>query len=408
MQQDEISGRMIPKNEGANIKGDLFVHEETTKAYVKLGQLLKNTEYIIYTDSDNNIKENEVKGLFGKKFRFVGRDEQNNELQKLDKKSKIFCLNDPEKLQLHPDIHTTYIWYGGNKYPTDIVGNPISFDKLAGENDNSLKRLGVLKRDDDSLGKAFISGLPERKRNFSAYSTMSRSLDLFFSGYLNVIQQSNSDFKNNTYILYSGGDDLVIIGGWHQIIRIAEKIHDDFKRYTCNNPKLSLSGGISVVPAKFPILKAIQEAENGETLAKNHTVDKQKKNAISILGMPLRWDTEYLVVKELKDDITFYLSNNKLPKSFISRIRNYCETSQINEKGEMRNIQALWMSAYELQRLKSRLSKFDEDAKSFLEQVKQDIYTNKYKNQKIKTNYHYLQLIDIACRLAELEIRTKN
>jgi CRISPR-associated protein Csm1 len=408
MQQDEISGKMILENEGAYIRGDLFVHEETTKTYVKLGQLLKNTKYIIYTDANNSINENEVKGLFGKKFRFIGRDEQKNELHKLDKKSKIFCLNEPKKLQLHPDLRTKYMWYGGNKYPTDIEGNPISFDKLANEDDSNLKRLGVLKMDVDSLGKAFISGLPERKRNFSAYSTMSRSLDLFFSGYLNVIQQNNSGFNDNTYILYSGGDDLVIIGGWYYITRIAEKINDDFKRYTCNNPKLSLSGGISVVPAKFPILKAIQEAENGETLAKNHTVDKQKKNAISILGMPLKWDSEYLIVKSLKDEISYFLTNGKLPKSFISRIRNYCEISKINKHGEMENIQALWMSAYELQRLKSRLSKFDEDAKNFLEQVKQDIYTNKFKNQKINTNYHYLQLIDIACRLAELETRTKN
>ncbi|PSR05960.1 MAG: type III-A CRISPR-associated protein Cas10/Csm1 [Bacteroidetes bacterium SW_10_40_5] len=143
-----------------------------------------------------------------------------------------------------------FTFYGGNQFPSDN-GEPKTFDQLAGrkkdsetEQDESLARLGVLRMDVDSLGQLFIDGFHESRRTFSRYSTLSRNLDYFFKGYINTIWETY--FRDDTFIIYSGGDDLFIVGKWDQMIVMAKQIYRDFRKWTCWNENLTLSGGLWV------------------------------------------------------------------------------------------------------------------------------------------------------------------
>lgn len=302
-------------------------------------------------------------------------------------------------------------FYGGNDYP--VLKNeegeevPKTFDMLAGDNTISLKRLGILRMDVDNLGQAFISGFQDNKKTFSRYSTLSRSLDYFFKGYLNTIWKQDK-YKENTFIIYSGGDDLFIVGKWILLAEMAKEIQSDFKKWTCKNPHLSLSGGIAAVTPKFPIMKGAILSGNAESAAKDHCIktnvrDTNKKNAITILNMPLNWDSEYPIVKNYKNKLSLLLENDELPAGFVQKILGFYD-GYIEQRKKQQNPRWRWMIAYDFARTRARLK--SETAKQFLDEIKQNIFTNSYNNEKIISNYEFLELFALAARWAELEKRS--
>ena len=106
-------------------------------------------------------------------------------------------------------------FYGGNTF------NGNTFEEMC---DNpKLRKLGILRMDVDNLGSIFQSGLSKEKSSLARYASLSRSFDYFFSGYINniVMQEENVD---KSFIVYSGGDDLFIVGEWNTTIRIAKTI----------------------------------------------------------------------------------------------------------------------------------------------------------------------------------------
>ena len=164
----------------------------------------------------------------------------------------------------------------GKYTPTDQNG-VIEFEDLANEPGKGYPMLQILRMDVDSLGKIFAFGIIDRKeeekkegpRSIARVSNLSREMNLFFCGYINEIAK-----KKKIYITYSGGDDLFVVGQWHNVIEFAQKVHDDFTRFTCNNPNLSISGGAVLVHPNFPIRRSAKLAENEENKAKN----KSKNN----------------------------------------------------------------------------------------------------------------------------------
>ena len=96
--------------------------------------------------------------------------------------------------------------------------------------------LGLLKGDVDFLGQIFSRGLGENL-SVSRYATLSRMLDLFFSGYLNTLTKEE---YRNTYTVYAGGDDFFLISDWQNALHLAERLERDFRAYTCSNPNITL------------------------------------------------------------------------------------------------------------------------------------------------------------------------
>ena len=228
-----------------------------------------------------------------------------------------------------------------NHVLTDEDGSVVSFEDLARRsrwtNTEDSKEygsdfLGVLKADVDNLGLVFSKGFdtPERPRaaekhknkegelpkgtdarSVSRFLTLSRMLELFFSGWIGSIMEKDAaeiqqlildcqpdvdinlfqqyldsnviDFKN-IYTVYSGGDDLVLIGPWETMIIFAILLNAKFREYTCQNKSFTLSAGLTFVKSKFPIATAIREAE--ALLEKSKSKDK---NRITMFGTTVEW-----------------------------------------------------------------------------------------------------------------------
>ncbi|MCC8186830.1 MAG: hypothetical protein LIP08_04790 [Bacteroides sp.] len=288
-------------------------------------------------------------------------------------------------------------FYGGNEF------NDRTFDEMC--QDPGFSRMGVLRMDVDNLGQIFQSGIAPERATLSRYAALSRSFDYFFSGYLNTIRREVSADKS--FIIYSGGDDLFIIGRWDIILRMANRIQEDFRKFTCYNPAFSLSGGIAIVPAKYPVMKGAEESGKEEKRAKTHQCGGKGKNAISFMNMPLNWEKEFPVVERLKDEIAERIEENALPKSFIAKILSHAASAEIRDH-RIGAVKTYWMMAYDLGRMAGRIK--GERAKRLIGNCKAEVAGNKnvLNGNAIASHYHPLELWAFACRWAELQLRTKD
>lgn len=404
---DAITGQ--PLTQGKRMLGDEYINESTFEQ-IELGKELKSVDYWVSTTEEINYWKKRAynPGNLGIYHYFITKDI----IQKYKERLKgsvdrrvANTINDTDFLKSNIqglDNIYGYKYYGGNDFPSEEDGKPITFDKLA-ETDIGISRLGVLRMDVDNLGQTFINGMREDKRTFSRYSTLSRNLDWFFKGYLNTLWQSKEEYMAQTQIIYSGGDDLFIVGQWITLVNFAIEINDKFREWTCYNPKLTLSGGIALIGGSSPILKGAIEAEKAEAFAKDYQRGESSKNAFSIFDFALSWDSDLGKVIEWKDKIQDLLKNG-LPKSFISKIMVH-HSSVSTFHPEISPKRVFWMAAYDLEKLKSRIK--DPEIKAFIEDCKIAIYTNSFRGFDCSknSNYHFLQLIYLAARWADFEQR---
>lgn len=336
---------------------------------------------------------------------------------------------------LHKGINNIYgfAWYGGNDYPENQFGNPKVFEELAGvildkhnyrddakrASGPELTRLGVLRMDVDNLGAIFRRGLHPARRSFSRYSTLSRSMDWFFKGYLNTIWRDNADYEQYTQIIYSGGDDLFIVGKWDVLIKMAADIQAAFKKWVCENPELTLSGGMASIGPRFPILKSAAYSEMMEKAAKKHVYGAQEKNAFAFisytpqhdteaLNIALNWETEYPYLNRLKDQIKTLIQGD-LSEGFSSAIYNLMQQAKMKKNKDglfyPNEHRVSWLAAYQFKRNSDGKS---EAVKEFFREWAKAIMTGKPPGEDApkETQYHALQYLALAGRWAALEERS--
>lgn len=165
------------------------------------------------------------------------------------------------------------------------LGSTASFKGLA-LSSRGADRIGILRMDVDNLGKIFTFGLEERHRTFSRLTSLSRQLTLFFKYYINQIckyrlnglppldlseKKPQENRGRNVSLVYSGGDDLFLIGAWDEAVEIAFDIQESFKKFTGKN--LSLSGGLVVQDEHFPLYQMARLAGEAEDMAKDNKRD---------------------------------------------------------------------------------------------------------------------------------------
>ncbi|MBC7189560.1 hypothetical protein H5U35_05020, partial [Candidatus Aerophobetes bacterium] len=181
------------------------------------------------------------------------------------------------------------------KEDNKIFHSTASFDKLASVA-RGADRIGVLRMDVDRLGKIFTAGLEPQKRSFSRLASLSRFLNLFFKYYLNLIcagktgklfecldlsEKNPAKNGRNVSIVYSGGDDLFLVGAWDEAVEIAFDIQRAFYLYTCNNPDITLSAGVFVQHENFPLHFLADLSGRAENLAK-----EEGRNRIALFYNP--------------------------------------------------------------------------------------------------------------------------
>jgi len=172
---------------------------------------------------------------------------------------------------------------------TGSYTNGETFEELA-EESTGIKRIGVLRADVDNLGQAFVSGFEDPKNNnryvtLSRTAALSRQLSLFFKYHINQILEESEEVLpgdkpqngRRATIVYSGGDDLFIVGAWSDVVELALDLKHAFAKYT--ESTLTISAGIGLYQDSYPISVIAEEV--------GAMVDRSKdlpgKNAITIL-----------------------------------------------------------------------------------------------------------------------------
>ncbi|MFW5721488.1 MAG: type III-A CRISPR-associated protein Cas10/Csm1, partial [Bacteroidota bacterium] len=421
--RDAITGEEISKDEESNtIDGDNSLHVKTsTYEQIQLGKDLKKAVYWLITrEPIHELRGYNPSDLGVYHYLLKGNDLSHINFKNLEEyhSNQVLLINELDFDKKIPDLKNA-VWgftlYGGNNYPVfnedyqekdgtvHKAGDSKSYEFFGGE--GSFRRIGMLRMDIDNLGQIFIKGFNDEKRTYSRYSALSRNLDYFFKGYLNSLW-TKEDYRECSSLVYAGGDDLFIVGKWDNMIRMAEEIKNDFKEWTCNNPELSLSGGIAVVPVKFPVMKGAGEAGVAENAAKDHKVrpvnqNPIEKNAFTLMNHPLNWDIEYRIVKNYKERIKNNVNKQGgLPNGFFERVSSYFENARIKNH-RITNLQVLWLMAYDFGRMAKNLK--DKDAKQLLKDCQKGVYTNSIDGEKNATSYHFLELLNISARWAELE-----
>ena len=429
--RDSITGEEIAPGKEVAISDDESESSEKryiskyTQQQIKLGQKLREVDYWIVSRMELT--------YFGETaFEPIGMGTYNYFVTKSDLQKKeielrasadrvrVLAINQPDFLEpVQKGIDNVYGFhlYGGNDFPVSKYRVPKTFEELAGvEFEDSeqevvsskpgLVRLGVLRMDVDNLGSIFKQGLAEDKRSFSRYATLSRSLDYFFKGYLNTIWKDKL-FRDHSQIIYAGGDDVFIVGKWDVLMAFARKVQEDFADWTCHNVDLTISGGIVMVPPKFPLLKAALLCEEEESRAKNHIFKERSKNAFSVFGFAFNWGFEYAFLVNLKEEICRYMEQGKLSRGFASEMYTMMESASFffdNEKMayRIRNVQVIWMLAYQFKR--ACIGK-DEEVSDFFYLWITKILTGRIEDLR-ESKYHPLQFLAIAARWAQIQTRS--
>lgn len=208
-----------------------------------------------------------------------------------------FCTDSiSEYIDKHDDIVRIYSKNKsctGYKYARNIFVGDYVYDKdvqKLADSGEGISRLAVCRADVDNLGKAFISDferseadtLKEKYRyvTISRTAAFSRQMSMFFRYFINLILEKNN-YKLN--IVYSGGDDIFLIGNWYDVINASIAIRDKFKEY-CSDA-LTISAGIGIFDAKYPISAAAEYTAALEDKAKEY-VDSAgcEKNAVNLFA----------------------------------------------------------------------------------------------------------------------------
>ncbi len=406
--RDAITGEEILSVERTyNIDG-IGKLKEITYKQIELGKCLRNVQLMAVCTCPIPEWEKEVwiepAGL-GLYYYFLRENalSESNHLSKLSDNLTLITLNGQDNACHFVSEHASNNIYALEFYSGNQFNNQ-TFDELCEKNSpDAFERLGVLRMDVDNLGSLFQKGIPKEQAVLARYATFSRSLDYYFLGYLNVIQQEIA--ADNSFIIYSGGDDVFIVGDWETTINLAERIRNDFRNYTCNNPAFSISGGIAIIPPKYPIMKGAAESAAEEDNAKSHQCQAEEKNSLSFMHTALNWDKEYPPVKALKNKIVELSQYEQLPKSFISKIVSHWINAKI-ENHNITEMRTYWMLTYDLSRMVERQGT---SAQLLIENCKSEICSNnksRLNGEPIQTCYHPLELWALAARWAELTIRT--
>jgi CRISPR-associated protein Csm1 len=182
--------------------------------------------------------------------------------------------------------------YVSNYIPQED-GVPVHFEGLAGMSVGK-KMLGIFKADVDRLGLLLSYGLRSDQGDFSfaEYLKASRQLEEFFGERLTV---HLSDKFPHLYTVFSGGDDMFLIGPWSELPDLAVWMRREFEQFVEGNPEVTLSASLLFVPPRAPIATFAREADRRLEQAKEQANpfrpagDQGGRNQVAICGITVEW-----------------------------------------------------------------------------------------------------------------------
>lgn len=299
-------GEILPKTISMILcsgPGDISISDEFDKEVIEYANFGK--VYLIYTKKRNTVSRRpEIK--------------VNGTLSNIE----YLLLNETEKFINAAQFENSEVSFGFKfleKVAPTKNGKVLEFEEIAEKSEGD-KKLGVLKMDIDHLGLILqigFSAKPESDRTISRIATMSRMFDLFFSGYINKI----CDKFNKIYIIYSGGDDLLLLGPWSEMPHLSQKINEEFKEYVCKNPDITLSSGLFFCKPKFPVKRFAPLV--GEELDR---AKDEGRNRVNIFGEIVKWSGSYdraipfIELLKFGEELYKGIMERKIPTGFLHQL----------------------------------------------------------------------------------------
>ncbi|MCT4597000.1 MAG: type III-A CRISPR-associated protein Cas10/Csm1 [Vallitalea sp.] len=390
---------------------------------------ITKSNYIVYEYSDKENKEgssglNTIFNEFNTNLIFMTdinnyKKNHNSIIYKIND----FDISDRDNKLINADKFTFRTY----KLPTKSITNEntASFDDLAKLGYKSVKgsdvligddKLAYVKIDVDNLGQLFRDGFKKVKvddkeienKTISRVTTLSRMINIFFECYIQYlvdkeyeVEEDNKKYKkklykNKIYILYSGGDDTLLIGSWNIVLDFISLVNDEFRKYTCNNTDITISGAVKIYNPKYPIARVMPALNDEMDFIKNYIRDdevKPTKNKICIMGQPLTWD-ELKVIIDLKKYLVKSINYSNLSRNNLQKL--FLVNDEIT-KGTKK----IWKLYYYLRNVNQECS--DKVIKIY-EKI---LFNKKYNlidgNELI--NIYNKQVLNIAVKMAEIETR---
>ncbi len=334
-----------------------------------------------------------AKGLPIPRNKYIVADEKQSlvERMKTDDYVRAYCKN-----KMYTGNHIACkLWVGDYK-------NGDTFEELANAA-NGIAKLGVLRVDIDNLGQTFVSGFEsaENKDKYvtiSRTATFSRKLSIFFKYHINEILTNgkyctitNKEGERNIAIVYSGGDDVFVVGAWDDVIEFAIDLNDALNAYA--QETLTISAGIGIYPQKYPISVMAEQTGELEELSKQYP----NKNAVTLFeeGNTYHWDTfindvledKYVKIRDFFESIENKNNHAARGKAFLYRLLEL-----MRNREEKINIARF---AYVLARLEpdEEDKQANENYKRFAEKIYSWIKDEKQCRQAITAIYIYIYSI---------------
>jgi len=187
---------------------------------------------------------------------------------------------------------------------------PLTFSELAHLSQGA-PYLGALMLDADRMGEAFARGFAHLKEPMSPgrIATLSRAIETFFTLEVGGLIQNAADYSEHLgfsaleaetkarryrliYTVYSGGDDLFLIGPWDVLLDFALDLNALYQRYTAH-PGLSLSGGFVLLRPTTPvpmIYEAVRQAEEqAKARGKAPESPSRGQGHLALFGQAVPW-----------------------------------------------------------------------------------------------------------------------
>jgi CRISPR-associated protein Csm1 len=232
------------------------------------------------------------------------------------------------------------------------------FDDIAKKATGGNKKLAMFKADIDNLGLIFA--LPwgdgtEGKVSFSRYAQLSRQIHYFFTAFISWYIKDQEDYKDKIYTVFSGGDDLCVLGPWDEVMRFAsdfQKKLSEFtggkskepSEFTRGNPSVTLSGGIALAAPHLPVRAIAEMAEEALKKAKRRQGKDKKgetipvKNAVSVFDVIVDWKEYEKSLKEDAKAIIDYLEDNTVSIAVIYKMIDFANRAKAIREGDLQKI----------------------------------------------------------------------
>lgn len=203
-----------------------------------------------------------------------------------------------------------------------------SFSELA-TRANGENALAVLKADVDNMGN-FIKNT-DVTDSFANFDTFSKSINNFFSLY---IPRKMREQYPDSYTIFAGGDDLLLVGSYDKMIELAIFVRQEFLKFV-KNKHLTISFGIVLAKPSIPISYIANVAEHLLESSK----ELENKDGISMFNESVKWD-DYINVREQVLSC-FDEFKQHINTAFLYRILEFCDMSK-NVKNDINN--TMWRS----------------------------------------------------------------